>query len=174
MQHRARKALLAAALTGGSLVTFVVTANKAPAQVADPAASTVTRVAMVIDGTEIATFSRCLGLGTESEVIPPTGDPTKEATFKSQPKPTVKRTVCERPLTDSRALAAWRETVDQGQMTGARKSASVVMYNQANTPIYRWWLTDTWPAELTNYFENGVGREIVTFVYEASQRVSPS
>jgi phage tail-like protein len=172
--HRTRKALLAAALTGATLVTFVVTADKAPAVLNDPSAGTISSVSMHLDGYEIASFSRCIGLGSESEVVASSqSGSTGEVILKSLPgKAKPGRTVCERGLTSSLELAAWRELAATGQLA-AMKDVSVTMYNQLHEPTYRWHLSQTWPAELTNFFENGVGREIVTFVHQSAQRVSP-
>lgn len=172
--QRVRRALLAAAVAGGSLVTFVVTADQAPAALPDPSSDVISRVSMLIDGQEIAAFSRCLGLGSESEVVTSQqSGPNGEVIIRQLPKPKASRTVCERSITSSLELASWREAVEQGDMAAAVKDVSVVMYNQTGSPIYRWLLSDTWPVELTNFFDNGTGREIVTFVHQGSQRVAP-
>ena len=172
--HRARKALLAAAVAAGSLVTFVLTADQAPAALPDPGSSAISRVSMQIDGHEIAAFTRCIGLGSESEVVTSSqAGPTGEVIVRYMAKPRPARTVCERPLTSSIELAAWRALVDSGDMAAATKNVSVIMYNEAGSPIYRWQLSQTWPAELTNVFEGGTGREVVSFVHQGSQRVAP-
>ncbi|HYH51847.1 MAG TPA: hypothetical protein VEG38_20065, partial [Acidimicrobiia bacterium] len=96
--HRARKALLAAAVAGGSLVTFVMTADQAPAALPDPSSNTVSRVSMQIAGQDIAVFTRCIGLGSESEVVTLNqSGPTGEVIQRHLAKPKPARTVCERP-----------------------------------------------------------------------------
>jgi len=172
--QRARKALLAATVTAGSLATFVVTADKAPAALPDASSNTIARVSMQIDGHEIAAFTRCIGLGSESEVVTSSqAGPTGEVIQRHLAKPKPARTVCERPLSGSTELASWRELVDYGDMAAAAKNVSVTMYNVTGAPTYRWHLSQTWPAELTNVFEAGIGREVVSFVHHGSQRVAP-
>jgi phage tail-like protein len=164
-----RKAVVAAAVIA-PLVGILAVPALVQAAISEP--HPVARVSLTIDGYELASFSRCIGLGSESTVEPaPASD--DEIIFKNLPGETTGRTVCERGLTSSIQLAAWRDAVVLGDMAAARKSVSITMYDTAGDPQFRWHLTDAWPSGLTNLFDqDGMGREVVTFTYEFAQRVS--
>lgn len=165
-----RKAVVAAAVI---VPLLGIVAVPAVVQAVTSEPRPVARVSLTIDGYELASFSRCIGLSTESTVEPaPTSD--EEVIYKRLPGETTGRTVCERGLTNSMELAVWRDTVVLGDMAAARKSASITMYDTAGEPQFRWHLEHAWPSGLTNLFDqNGMGREVVTFTYESIQRVAP-
>ena len=166
-----RKALVAAAVLGIPLLGIVAVPALVEAAISDP--QPVTRVSLTLDGYELASFSRCIGLGSESEVeSAPAAAGDEETILRRLPGPTSGRTVCERALTRNIELAAWRDAVVLGDIAAARKSVSITMFDAAGEPQFRWHLENAWPAGLTNIFENGVGREVVTFAYEFVQRVS--
>lgn len=133
----------------------------------------VARVALTIDGYDLAIFERCIGLGSESEVdtSPTQGD--EEVILRRLPGDTTGRTVCEGPLTNSMELAAWREAVVLGDLAAAVKDVSVVMYRADGEPQFRWHLENAWPSGLTHMFEDGTGSQIVTLTYDNVQRVAP-
>jgi phage tail-like protein len=165
-----RKAALVAAVIGAPLVGLVAVPTLVEAALSEP--EPVTRVSLTVDGFEIAGFSRCIGLGSESEVetAPPSEE---EVIFKHLPGPTTGRTVCERAVTSNLELATWRDTVLLGDMQAAAKDVSITMYAVDGEPQLRWHLTKAWPSGLTYLFEDGFGREVVTFAYESAHRVAP-
>jgi phage tail-like protein len=165
-----RKALAAVAVVAAPLVGIFAVPALVEAATSEP--EPVARVSLTIDGYELASFSRCIGLGSESEV---TDAPAEEGEviLRRLPGPTTGRTVCERTLGRNIEMASWRELVVLGDVAAASKDVSITMYDASGTPQYRWHLTHAWPSGLTNVFgADGMGREIVTFAYEMAQRVA--
>lgn len=170
--RRARRALgiLAVAATAG--VTVFAGAAWAPPGPDPDVGFTVARTELVVDGTAIAVFSRCIGLGSETAVNL-YRDGAGGAARRLPGETTPDGMVCERALSADLTLATWRDSVEAGTPS-ARKDLSVVMYDAAGAAVLRWNLQDAWPSHLTNDFdESGAGREIVTFVSDHTQRVAP-
>lgn len=143
---RAARVAAAGVVAGGTIF-----AGAAWAAIGD-APLQATRVELTIDGHSLAVFSRCL-IAQDVEAL-------REVT-------------CERGLTRNIELAAWHELVALGDVAAAEKSFTLTMYDTAGEPVARWHVTDGYPTELTNYFdEDGYGREIVTLGGELIQRVS--
>ena len=166
-----RKILVAVAVLGVPLLGLVAVPTLVEAAIPGPP-QPVTHASLTIDGIELARFSRCVGLGSESEVIN-SATSGEEVILKRLPGPTSGRTVCERAITRNIELAAWRELVVLGDIAAARKSASITMYGATGEPQFRWHLSNAWPSGLTYLFgDDGMGREVVTFTAEIVQRVS--
>lgn len=64
-----------------------------------------------------------------------------------------------------------------GDLTAARKSASLVMYSSDGTPVARYYLQNAWPSKLEvgalRAGSSEVLMETVTLVCEHLQRVAP-
>jgi phage tail-like protein len=166
----ARRALGIVAVATTASVTVLAGAAWAPSSTGPT--TTVASAHLVVDGVELATFSRCVGLGSTTEVVEfrsGTGGGTQLIPGDT----TSDGMVCERGLTSSMVLASWREAVEGGTVS-ATKDATITMYDATGAPVLRWFLDGAWPSQLTNYFdEAGVGREIVTFESSHTQRVAP-
>jgi phage tail-like protein len=130
-----RKILVAAAVLGLPLLGLVAAPTLVGAVISEP--EPVTLVSLTIDGHELGRFSRCVGLGSESEVINSTTGGEEEVILKRLPGPTSGRTVCERAITRNIELAAWRELVVLGDIAAARKSVSITMYSAKGEPQFR-------------------------------------
>lgn len=121
-------------------------------------------ISLVVDGVEIARFSEVAGIESR----------TKPATI-----------VLKRGVTDSRELRAWHEAVRMGNMTAARKSASLVMYDYDGKPVARYHLENAWPSQVElGSWSKAEGLDVtwetveyrtetVTIVSESIQRVAP-
>jgi len=82
------------------------------------------RFSVTIDGVEVASFSQL------EQVAPG-------------------RIVLQHGVTTrSSSLWAWHEAVLQGDILAARKSAAIVMYDPAGTPVARYHLELAWPSKL--------------------------
>ena len=81
----------------------------------------------------------------------------------------------KRGITDITELWEWRKLVEQGKVKKARKSGSVVLFNQANQEVARWNFTDGWPSKITGPQAKADGNEVaieeLTIAHEGLQRV---
>lgn len=170
MMWTKKRVLAAAALsTGGLGSVFAGAAWAPPGETASPSFS---MVALSVDGVEVVRFSRCLGLGTKTDVLKfesGAGGGVAMQPGRSEPG----KIVCERGLNSDLNLAAWRDLVVEGNITAARKNGSFVIYDTVGAPVARWNAGAMWPSELTNYFSGSTGREVVTFVSDRTTRVAP-
>ena len=70
----------------------------------------------------------------------------------------------------------WRALVEQGNMEGARKSASIFMLDHELAPVAQWDLTNCWPTKVTGPSfksdDNSFGIEEVTITFEFMERKS--
>lgn len=155
-------------------VAFVAVAGSGRAAAAPPeqpiAAS---RFSITIDGVEIASFSELGSIVSAVEVAPPTSAMPSGAVVKTA------TVTLRRGLTRGIEMWAWHEMVARSGPGAARKNGSLVMYDQSNKPVARFYLENAWPAKV----ELGPGlaakgpadtpMESVTLVCEHIQRVAP-
>jgi phage tail-like protein len=141
-------------------------------------ALTAARFSVVIDGYEIASFSELSGITTEVEPVDYLSSSDKEIIFKKLPGKRKPPTVTlRRGSTSGLELWSWHQTVLEGNIAAARKSASLVMYNTDGQPVARYYLEHAWPAKLElGAMKAGMSEilmETVTIVCEGLQRVAP-
>lgn len=173
MKWTRKRVLAAAGLSLAGLSSVFAGAAWAPP--GDTTPTTFSGVTLSVDGVEVARFSRCLGLGTKTEVIKhDVADSTGTMRTALQPgRSEAGKIVCERGLSADLTLAAWRDLVVSGDAAAARKDGAFVIHDSVGAPVARWNTRGMWPAELTNYFSASTGREVVTFVSESTSRVAP-
>ena len=173
MMWTRKRVLAAGALSIGGLGSVFAGAAWAPPSETTP--TTFGGMTLSVDGVEMARFTRCLGLGTKTEVVRyQFADQTGSQQVSLQPgKSEAGRIVCERGLSSNLSLTAWRDIVVQGDAAAARKNATFVLHDSTGAAVARWNATNMWPSELTNYFSSSTGREVVTFVSERTARVAP-
>jgi len=155
-------------------VAFVAVAGSGRAAAAPPeqpiAAS---RFSITIDGVEIASFSELGSIVSAVEVAPPTSAMPSGAVVKTA------TVTLRRGLTRGIEVWAWHEMVARSGPGAARKNGSLVMYDQSNKPVARFYLENAWPAKVE--LEPGLAAkgpadtpmESVTLVCEHIQRVAP-
>jgi hypothetical protein len=89
------------------------------------------RFALTVDGVQIGTFESLI-----SETDPAAGAGSRAFT-----------------LTGGRMqgleMAAWHELVILGDMVGARRGATIVLYDYQGSPVRQYHLTNAWPAKLS-------------------------
>lgn len=131
-----------------------------------------------IDGISQAQFRECSGLDSSSEVIE-YKEANKDGVTVVRKIPGVLRwsdIVLRRGITDVMELWEWRKQVEQGKVADARKSGSIVLYNQDNQEVARWNFTDGWPSKITgpqfSADANQVAIEELTIAHEGLERVS--
>ena len=82
----------------------------------------------------------------------------------------------KRGLTSSMDLWDWRKQVEDGDVQGARKNGSVVMYDQSYSQVARWNFSNAWPSKVSgpslNAQNNEFGIEEMVIVHEGIERVN--
>jgi phage tail-like protein len=82
----------------------------------------------------------------------------------------------KRGITSSMDAWDWRKQVEDGDVKGARKNGSVVMYDQSFSQIARWNFSNAWPSKISgpslNAQNNEFGIEEMVIVHEGIERVN--
>ena len=136
-----------------------------------------TRFSITIDGYEIASFSELAGITTEVELAEYVETPTAPAVSKLPGKVKPPTIVLKRGMNGSLEMWSWHEAVLRGNMSAARRSCSLTMYNAEGKPIARYYLEQAWPSKMELAgLKAGASEalmETVTLTCEHIQRVSP-
>ena len=119
-----------------------------------------------LDGIAQASFTECTGLGSTTEVIPARqgGDLGEQ---KLPGRTTYADITLKWGLTASRLLWDWRQMVVDGDIAGARRNGSLVVFDLANsTEVARWNFLGAWPSQYTlaSYTARGNDLAIDTLV----------
>ena len=137
------------------------------------------RFSITVDGYEIAQFSELTGITTEVEVIDfmENGSSGANILKKLPGQAQAPDDHARRGKNTSMELWAWHELVMHGDIVGARKSGSIVMYGYDGTPVARYHFHDGWPAKIAisplKAGSSEVLMEEVTIVCEWLERVAP-
>jgi phage tail-like protein len=134
-------------------------------------AITASRFSITVDGVEIAQFSELMGITSEVEPVDFTGRLLSKLPGRRNP-PTV---TLKRGLDEDMNMFAWHQSVVEGQITAARRSATLTMYDTAGDPVARYHLENAWPAKvIVSGLKAGSSEvlyETVTLACESLQRV---
>ena len=142
-------------------------------------AITASRFSITVDGYEIAQFSELSGITTEVDVIDfMENTANADSVLKKLPgKKKAPTIVLKRGKNMSIDMWTWHEAVLNGDIAGARKSGSIVMYAYDGTPVARYHFENGWPAKISvgqlKAGANDVLMEEVTIVCEHIARVAP-
>ncbi len=123
-----------------------------------------------------AAFRECSGLGSENDVVEykASDKDGKEVYFKQPGRLKWENITLKRGITNDLSLWNWRKQVTDGKVKEARKSGSIVMYDQANTPVAAWHFDNGWPSKLSgptlNAQTNDVAIEEVVIAHEGIYR----
>jgi phage tail-like protein len=83
----------------------------------------------------------------------------------------------KRGVTSNLDIWDWRQSVVDGKVTDARKSASVIAYSPDGKAVARWDMNRAWPSKVSGpEFDSTTGNvmfEEVTIVFESIKRVKP-
>jgi phage tail-like protein len=128
-----------------------------------------------IQGTVVGTFRECSGMGSETELIEAKESAQGKLVYMKIPGALKWENISlKRGITDSMDIWKWRKQVEQGDVKGARKDGSVIMYDQSNTEIARWNFTSGWPRKVSgptfNAQNNEIGIEELEIVHEGITR----
>jgi phage tail-like protein len=143
-----------------------------------PDTFTANRFSIVIDGHEIASFSDLEGVVSEVEPVAyleSNAQAVADNQLLGKPKPPV--VTLKRGMNGSMELWAWHEAVRKGNLTAARRSCSLTMYDTGGKPVAKYWLEKAWPSKIDITAMKAGASEImyeaVTLVCEYIQRVTP-
>ncbi len=130
-----------------------------------------------IDGISQAQFRECTGLDSESEIIEykEAGKDGQTIVRKQPGALKWSNIVLKRGITDILELWEWRKQVEQGKVNDARKSGSIVLFDQANSEVARWNFVEGWPSKITGPQAKADGNEVaieeLTLAHEGLERV---
>jgi phage tail-like protein len=122
-------------------------------------------------------FRECSGLGSENEVVEykASGQRGEFVVKKVPGRMKWNNVTLKRGITDSMDMWQWRKTVEQGDVDGARKNGSIVMFDQKGTEVARWNFVNAWPSKLTgpsaNAGNNEIAIEELEITHEGYERV---
>jgi phage tail-like protein len=128
-------------------------------------------------GQLVGAFQECSGLGSENEVVEyKASGPKGEFIIKKVPgRMSWEDITLKRGITSEMDMWEWRKQVEEGDVDGARKNGSIVMFNQAGDEIARWDFFNAWPSKISgptaNAESNEIGVEELTITHEKYERV---
>lgn len=109
------------------------------------------QAALEIDGTVVAYFSECSGMGSASEIIEHRVINAQglDLIQKLPGKVSFQDITCRRSLSVANNwLWDWRRLVELGQLSGARKSGKIILINSQYAPVAQWTFDNGWPVSL--------------------------
>lgn len=123
-------------------------------------------------------FRECSGIGSESDVVEYKGTKQEDYhTIQAIPgRLKWQKITLKRGLTDSMEAWTWRKLVEDGKVETARASGTIVMVNQAGTPVAEWTFDRAWPSKISGPSLNSaqgteVGVEELEISHEGLRRV---
>jgi phage tail-like protein len=128
--------------------------------------------ALEIQGVIAGYFSECSGIGSENEVIEHkvVNEQGVEVVLKIPGRLKNNDITLKRGITSDQDIWAWRQMVVEGDVSGARKNGSVIMYDQEFNEVARWNFEQAWPASITG--STSLGVEELKIVHEGIERVN--
>jgi phage tail-like protein len=129
-----------------------------------------------VQGTLTGFFTEISGLGSENEVVEQKVVSDKGIQIIKKIPGRLKFTdvTLKRGVTSQMDIWQWRKMVEQGDTQGARKNATITMYDQSLKPVAEWNLENAWPLKVTGPSlqsdSNALGIEEVVITFEAMKR----
>jgi phage tail-like protein len=134
--------------------------------------------ALEVQGTVTGYFTEVSGLGSETET-------TEHLVVGSSGQQVVKKVpgrlkwddmTFKRGITSNMDIWTWRKQVEEGDVLGARKNGSVIMYDQTGTEVARWNFENAWPSKVSGpqpkSDDSAIGVEELVVVHEYTVRVT--
>ncbi|MBC7236260.1 MAG: phage tail protein [Chloroflexi bacterium] len=134
--------------------------------------------AVDIQGVVTGYFTECSGLGSEHEVIEHkvVTEAGQEVVLKLPGRLKWDNIVLKRGITSNMDIWDWRKQVENGDVAGARRDGSIVMYDQQLNEVARWNFERAWPLKVSGPSpkadSNEIGIEELTICHEYITRVS--
>jgi phage tail-like protein len=134
--------------------------------------------ALEVQGAVAGFFTEVSGLGSETEVtehlvVGPSG---QQVVKKVPGRLKWEDITLKRGITSNMDIWKWRKQVEDGDVVGARKNGSIVMYDQTGAEVARWNFENAWPSKVTgpqpSAESSDIGIEELTLVHEYTVRIS--
>ena len=122
-------------------------------------------------------FTECSGLGSETEIVEhKVVKDGVEVVMKIPGRLKWENIVLKRGITSNMDIWTWRKQVETGDVSGARRDGSIVMFDQTLSEVARWNFIRGWPSKVTGPSvksdSNEIGVEELTITHEYIERVS--
>jgi len=133
--------------------------------------------AVDIQGVVQGFFTECSGLGSETEIVEhKVVKDGVEVVMKIPGRLKWENIVLKRGITSNMDIWTWRKQVETGDVSGARRDGSIVMFDQTLSEVARWNFIRGWPSKVTGPSvksdSNEIGVEELTITHEYIERVS--
>jgi phage tail-like protein len=131
-----------------------------------------------IGGTVTGFFTECSGLGSEHEVIEHkvVTEGGQEVVMKLPGRLKWENITLKRGITSNMDVWDWRKMVEDGDVTGARRDGSIIMFDHMLSPVAQWNFERGWPVKVTGpqpkSDSNEIGVEEMVITHEYITRVS--
>lgn len=123
-------------------------------------------------------FTECSGLGSETDIIEQkvVNEKGVEVVMKVPGRLKWGDITLKRGITSDMQIWNWRKKVEEGDVDGARRNGSIVMYDQSLAERARWDFMNAWPSKVSGPApkadSNEIGIEELVLVHEYIKRVS--
>ena len=131
-----------------------------------------------VQGVITGYFTEVSGLGSEHEVVEHkvVDESGHDLVMKIPGRLKWTDITLKRGITSVMDVWDWRKQVEDGDVQGARKNGSIVMYDQSYSQVARWNFANAWPSKVSgpslNAQNNEFGIEEMVIVHEGIERVS--
>lgn len=134
--------------------------------------------AVDVQNTVVGYFTEVSGLGSEHEIVEHKviNESGIEVVMKIPGRLKWESITLKRGITSNMDIWTWRKQVEDGDVDGARKNGSIVMYDQTLTEVARWNFENAWPSKVTGPTpkadSNEIGIEEMTIDHEGIERAN--
>lgn len=132
--------------------------------------------AVEIQGINAALFRECSGLGSEHDIIEMkvTNSKGQAIIHKTPGRLKWGDITLKRGMNAEMAFWDWRQQVIDGDIAGARKNVSIVLYDYDGVELVRWNIVNAWPSKYSgpslNTGSSDAAVEEVTICHEGIER----
>jgi len=135
---------------------------------------------LVLDGATKGYFIEAQNIGSENEIVEQKVSSDKgQKILKLSGRLKIHDITLTRGITSNMDMAKWREIVVAGDIKGARKNGSIVMFDKNLKAVAQWDFAGAWPNKLicnpvdasATSSSGGMGIESVTITVESILRV---
>jgi len=125
-----------------------------------------------VGGVVTGYFTECSGLGSETEIIESkvVNEKGVEVVMKVPGRLKWGDITLKRGITSDMQIWDWRKKVEEGDVEGARRNGSIVMYDQSLGERARWNFMNAWPSKVSGPTpkadSNEIGIEELVIVHE--------
>jgi phage tail-like protein len=128
--------------------------------------------ALDIQGQVAGYFTEVSGIGSESEVSEQKVVNKKgvQVVLKVPGRLKWGDVTLKRGVTSDMQLWTWRKMIEDGDVKGARKNGSIIMFDQSLKPVAQWDFKNAWPSKISGPQPKADGNDIsledLTIVHE--------